>query len=265
MNHARTELASVAPSATPNSYMVVFLLALAARQPSPAPRVPFSAHTIATPVKTASLRTMPPKAFIGLPPSSAAAADGTCGLTQEHECRWSYSHGSCSPGGPCHNVDCGLITCSCELTVSSSRPPWRLLDVSSAACPENIDDAFKTTSLRLNPEKNQGCAERARSELQVVRQARDTMLGLVNLNLALGGSCDPWEGSPSPAGVKDAWTRLEEMGGVSQPALLRAWRSARRWAGNLARSLQAKVLPHSRWLLLLGAVVIQSLAVVGVV
>ena len=89
------------------------------------------------------------------------------------------------------------------------------------------------------------------------------MLGLVNLNLALGGSCDPWEGSPSPAG--DAWTRLEEMGGTNQPILLRAWRSTRRWAGNLARSLQAKVLPHSRWLLLLGAVVIQSLAVIGVV
>lgn len=207
------------------------------------------------------MRTTPPKAF--LDPLPSAAANKACSLTQEDECRWSYSHGSCSPAGPCHNVDCGLITCSCELTVSSSRPPWRLLNVSSAACPENIRDAFATTSVRLIPMQNQGCVERARNELNVVRQARDTMLGLVDLNLAFGGSCDPWEGSPSPAG--DTWTRLEEMGGGKQPVLLRAWRSARRWVGDLARTLRAKVLPHSRLLLVLGAVVIQSLAVVGVV
>ena len=135
--------------------------------------------------------------------------------------------------------------------------------MSSSACPENIREAYKARFESLQPDENTGCLELARRELYAVRSARDSMMGFVNLNLAMGGTCDPLERSHSP--TSDAWTRLEEMGGVHQPVLLSAWRTARRWLTRSVHSLRATLVKYCPFLVMLGAVAIQASAMVGFV
>ena len=55
------------------------------------------------------------------------------------------------------------------------------------------------------------------------------------------------------------------MGGSQQPLLPSAWRSTRRWLGKSMRALRKKVMQHSPWLALAGAITIQALAVMGLV
>jgi hypothetical protein len=116
------------------------------------------------------------------------------------------------------------------------------------------------SSVKLAPDKNRGCLKRARRELMVAREARDVMLELVTMTLASGGSCNPEDAS-----TPDAWTRLENTGGRQQPLLLNAWRTTRRWVRDGVRALRAKVVQHSPWLVVAGAIAIQALAVLGLV
>ena len=218
------------------------------------PMTPISRHTA-------------PKAFFTPPPVEHTGTDD-CTVLREDQCQWSFVHGSCSPAGPCFNTNCGLFTCSCRLTPSSTRPPWRLLNVSSAACPKSVEDAYLANALVLEPDNNPGCRERARRELHAVRRAHDQMLGLVSINLAMGGTCDPAGDTPPTA--EDPWSQLDNLGGGQQPVLLKAWHSARRWVRNSMRTLGQKVKEQVLKLrtplfIVLGAVAIQVLAMMGAV
>ena len=117
------------------------------------------------------------------------------------------------------------------------------------------------STVQLQPSKNSGCLSKARRELIAQRKARDLMLELLSLNLASGGSCKP-EGASSTR--PDPWARLEEMGGREQPLLLSAWRATRRWLRNSMRALRAKVVRHSPWLVVAGALAIQVAAVLHI-
>ena len=129
-------------------------------------------------------------------------------------------------------------------------------------CPQNVQEAFVTTAVQLQPDKNPDCVGLARRELVAARKARDVLLELVTTNLAAGGSCDT---EAEARTVSDPWTKLEDMGGSQQPLLPSAWRSTRRWLGERMRALRKKVVQHSPWLALAGAIAIQALAVMGLV
>ena len=79
-----------------------------------------SGITFATPAKVQ--RQPVPKAFL---------SDADCSLPSELDCKWSFSQLKCSPS--CRNVDCGLISCNCQLIPSLERPPWLNLNVSHDA------------------------------------------------------------------------------------------------------------------------------------
>lgn len=211
-----------------------------------------------------AVRGSTPKAFFSPVPERSG-----CALPDKSDCRWSPYRATCNPIGAdfaCRNVECGLVSCDCQLTPSHSRPPWRLLSLSSAACPDAIHDAFENQSMRLQPKNNPECIRRAQQELRAVKHARDSMLGLVHFNLAMGGTCDPTASQTAPAGG-DPWSHIEEMGGGQQPLLVSAWRATRQWIRSSVRTMRAKVtkvLKHSPWLVMVGAVVIQGLAMAGI-
>ena len=203
-------------------------------------------------VTAASPRVQPqPQAFL--------AGDSSCAVPSSN-CKWLLTDGKCSPA--CRNVNCGFISCDCEPIPSLERPPWRLLNVSYDACPQNVQEAFVTTAVQLQPDKNPDCVGLARRELLAARKARDVLLELITENLAAGGSCDSEADART---VSDPWTKSEDMGGSQQPLLPSAWRSARRWLGERMRALRRKAAQHSPWLALASAIAIQALAVMGLV
>jgi len=222
-----TVLGGVRPNRHASLQMWFVLLGLGAT-PWPTQIVPRGVTLRA--YKTASLRVQPqPKAFL--------AEDSRCAVRPGSDCKWVLPDGKCSPA--CHIVDCDFISCD-----SLERPP----------CPQNVQEAFVTTAVQLQPDKNPDCVGLARRELVAAGKARDVLMELITTNLAACGSCDS---EAEVRTVLDPWTKLEDM-----PS---AWRSTRRWLGERMRALRKKAVQYSPWLTLAGAIAIQALAVMGLV